>query len=175
MFGTRRVPVLALAALVALACGAGGPVSPSDSPTSPSLVVLTPGPYTLTIAAGGPPSGGPSGWLCMHTGGGATAAASFTVTVVQEADGLHGATPDGRLTFNFTVAGRELSGLIRGTAGGGSGVTVQVGGDAGGQARLAGRLTSSTTVDGDVLGRVDFSEAGGTTGCSENRFTLAPR
>ncbi len=157
--------------LIAAACG-GAPVAPSPQPSTPAQVILTAGPYDLSVFTVN------SGniWLCFGTSPSPVDASISLEMQLEPADtGWIARTDAGDLTLELAPSGGGVAGIMRGSADTSDGQGIRIQGTDGRDAQVSGLREPSGDVSGGISGGVVFVTGPGWFSCSENRWRLSAR
>lgn len=145
----------------------------SVSPTAVPSHSLTGGSYYLTLSSATAPVTTSDGHtfqtsLCVSLNAGAPTSGRFLVTVQPSSDAWVARAATGTLTLALTLDGSNAVGQISGRAVSVDGtVSVDV------NATATGSVTATDALSGGLTGRVEFSAAGGKSGCEANTWQLS--
>jgi len=163
-----------LAAPLTVACG-GSPIGPTQNPTAPRVITLTPGSYFLALAGASENVTTPGGqtfstYLCAFVGSNSPTSGKFLVTLEPADSSWVGRAVIGTLKFTFSVDRDSVLGEMSGSA---TSVDGQVKVDV--SALVTGTFTATDTITGGVKGQVNFSGNSASASCSANQWTLSRR
>jgi hypothetical protein len=162
-----------LLAVIACARSSVSPTAPTRSPSASQVTTLTGGSYYLTLSSTMTPVTTSDGRtfqtsLCLSLNGGAPTSGRFPVTVQPSSDAWVARAATGTLTLALTLDGSNAVGQISGRAVSVDGtVSVDV------NATATGSVTATDALSGGLTGRVEFSAAGGRSGCEANTWQLS--